>query len=193
MDFQRSSSNCRNCCVECPSFCRAAGWGNPQKAQRLLGILLADRNELLFRTNSFHQIAFFKRASVILAITRASTSFFFRHGLEVFQSCGRRLEFHIGKTAVALCSSFWRESVGISVLPHIISRRFVADLIFFCCFIPCEFAVVNPTDYVQSLLFRVLHVATSCAHQRAKLSTACYPVYRILQTVSDLYPLCVQF
>ena len=59
MDFQRSSSNCRNCCVECPSFCRAAGWGNPQKAQRLLGILLADRNELLFRTNSFRQIAFF--------------------------------------------------------------------------------------------------------------------------------------
>ena len=68
----------------------------------------------------------------------------------------------MGKAAVALCSSFRWESVGISVLPHIIPRRFVADIIFFCCFISCEFAVVNPTVYVQSLLFRVLHVATSC-------------------------------
>ena len=58
------------------------------------------------------------------------------------------------------CSAFL--SVGILVLPHIIPRRFVADLISFCCFISCEFAVVNPTVYVQSLLFCVLHVANSC-------------------------------
>ena len=136
--------------------------GKSPESQRLLGILLADRNELLFRTNSFHQIAFFLARFRNPSHHKGVDQLFFRHGLEVFQSCGRRLEFHIGKTAVALRSSFWRESVGISLLPHIISRRFVADLIFFCCFISCEFAVVNPTAYVQPLFFRVLHVATSC-------------------------------
>ena len=37
----------------------------------------------------------------------------------------------------------------------LIPRRFVADPVFFCCFISCEFAVVNPTAYVQLLFFRV--------------------------------------
>ena len=57
-----------------------------------------------------------------------------------------------------------QKMVDIAVQPHVIAYGLLADLVFFDCFIPCEFAVIYTTSYVKPFLLGVLHVITSCLH-----------------------------